>query len=236
MHPVQQLRQALDFVRDDSPMRPIREWIPGRAFFPGGAGLFFATRENPLPPMPQRPIMFVGHNFDSETSYAESLKRGEELVGEGTWKGLLALLTDAHINPHDCYFTNAIMGLFPGSQSVGDSPGFLDAEFRSRCAEYLRFQISVVKPRAVITMGLQAFQVFREACAVFLGMHHSLDWKSIDAAGHQFAAKIELESQAFSFAAMVHPSYRARNVRVRSFEGKIGKDAETELLRRSCLP
>lgn len=233
MHPVQQLRQALDFVRDDSPMRPIREWIPGRAFFPGGAGLFFATRENPLPLMPQRPIMFVGHNFDSETSYAESLKRGEELLSEGTWKGLLSLLYDSKINPTDCFFTNAIMGLFPGSESVGDSPGFLDSQFRSRCAEYLRFQISVVKPRALITMGLQAFQVTREACPVSANMGTRLDWKSIDASGQQFAPSVDLGDQIFSFAAIVHPSYRARNVRLRSFEGKIGNDAEIELMRRA---
>ncbi len=232
-HPVEILRQELGFHTDDAPMRRITKWIPGRAFFPGGAGLFRSTKANLLPPMPQRPIMLVGHNFDSETGYAESLAGGEETISTGTWRNLLKVLGDAEINPADCFFTNAIMGLIPGDKNTGESPGFLDPSFRGRCAEYLRFQIDTIRPRAVVTMGLEAFAVVREAIPAIRGERRLVQWSTIDCCGQQFLRRVILGGQLFCLAALVHPSFRNSNYRHRSFEDKTGNAAEIELLRRA---
>lgn len=235
LHPVETLRLRLDFVTEEGPMRPIRQWIQGRAFFPGGSGLFIATSANPLPPMPLRPIMFVGHNFDSEASYAQSLASGEESISTGTWLQLLRLLRDAEIDPACCFFTNAIMGLMPGVENTGESPGFRNHAFRSLCAEYLRFQVATVQPVAVVTMGLEALQVFQEAFPSGNSGLSQYNWSTIDAHQRQFSPKITLGDQSFSFAALVHPSYRNSNVHRRRFEGKSGNAAEIELLRRVSM-
>ncbi len=232
-HPVEILRQGLGFLTDDAPMRPIPRWIPGRAFFPGGAGLFIATKANPLPLMPQRPVMLVGHNFDSESSYAQSLAGGEEPISTGTWKWLLKVLGESEIDPADCFFTNAIMGLMPGDKNTGVSPGFRDRRFRSRCADYLRFQIEIIQPRAVITMGLEAFEVVREAIPSIGGRLPSVDWSTIDRCRQQFLPSVTLCGQSFCLAGLVHPSFRNSNVHRRSFEDKTGNAAEIDLLRRA---
>jgi uracil-DNA glycosylase len=233
MHPIEQLRQSFDFLDPHAAMRPIPKWIAGRAFFPGGAGLFTATRNNPLPPMPARSVMLVGHNFDSEESYRESLARGEESISGGTWRQLLSVLRDAHVSPEECFFTNAIMGLMPRGVSVGTSPGFRDHSLSARCAQFLQLQIAVVKPRAVVTLGLEAFHIYRDALSAPAARTPTVDWPTIDANRSQYSEKQVLGEGEFRFAALVHPSYRHLNMRNRRFEDLVGNAAEIELLRRA---
>lgn len=62
---------------------------------------------------PKKSVMFVAHNFDSERGFAISLDcRGE--VGGPFWQRLLRVLSAAGIDPDECFFTNALMGLKPG--------------------------------------------------------------------------------------------------------------------------
>src|ERR1700730_14909826 len=67
--------------------------IQGTAFFPGGAGLWRGRSNGGALPdyFPPAPVMFVGHNFDSERGYAISLARDGE-VEEPFWTRLLGML------------------------------------------------------------------------------------------------------------------------------------------------
>ena len=56
--------------------------IPGTAFFPGGYGLWRPDASEPLPPFPKRGVMVLGHDFDSQSGYRESLARGHALMGQ----------------------------------------------------------------------------------------------------------------------------------------------------------
>jgi hypothetical protein len=57
--------------------------IPGRingtGFFPGGSGLYLEERNRDLVEFPFGGVMILGHNFDSESGFKKSLKRGRKI-------------------------------------------------------------------------------------------------------------------------------------------------------------
>ncbi len=107
------------------------ELIPGTAFFPGGTGLWRGSA--PFGPMPEffpdSAIMFVGHNFDSLRGYHNSKDRGGEAQSV-FWRNLLAYLSHAGLGPEACFFSNALMGLKPGS-ALGTMPSTPD--YKNEC-------------------------------------------------------------------------------------------------------
>lgn len=132
----------------------VTDLIDGTAFFPGGSGLWRGgEKHGALPELfPDAPIMFVGHNFDSIRGFNKAHEDGGEPDGQ-FWKKLLGILHGAALSPKQCFFTNALMGLKPGS-STGSMPG--DSKYRKQCAMFLRKQVEIVKPKAVIALGVKA--------------------------------------------------------------------------------
>ena len=164
---VQQLLDEMDrIVRDYDPTvgrtgRTVDELIQGTAFFPGGCGLW---RGNALcGPMPEHfptaPIMLVAHNYDSVASHERSKERGGE-VDSFFWRDvLIPYMTEAGIDPHDVFFTNALMGCKPGS-ATGDMPAA--PGYEEQCSEFLERQIEIVEPRIVIALGDKARERVRK--------------------------------------------------------------------------
>jgi hypothetical protein len=138
----------------------LSELIPGTAFFPGGAGLWRGSQPfGPLPEFfPDNPIMFVGHNFDSARAYAVSKERGGEAQSP-FWKNLLAYLSHAGLEPGECFFSNALMGLKPGS-ATGPMPS--TPAYKDECQAFLHEQIRIVKPSLVVALGEKAFTCVRK--------------------------------------------------------------------------
>jgi hypothetical protein len=134
--------------------RTIAELIPGTAFFPGGTGLWRGdTCFRPVPEyFPDSPVMVVAHNFDSIDAHDEYKRKGGEVLSF-FWSRLKDYLEQARISPDDCFFTNALMGLKPGS-AVGDMPTV--PGYENECREFLVRQIEIVSPRAIITLGAKA--------------------------------------------------------------------------------
>jgi Uracil DNA glycosylase superfamily len=128
--------------------------IAGTACYPGGAGLWRGEANGgPLPEcFPQSPVMFVAHNFDSNRGFALSFARRGEAGGE-FWQRLLGMIAGAGLSPDECFFTNALMGLKPG-RAEGDMPSV--AGYKDQCQHYLKQQVEIVKPRAVIALGVKA--------------------------------------------------------------------------------
>jgi hypothetical protein len=110
--------------------------INGTAAFPGGSGLWRGDRTNGALPkyFPSEPIMFIAHNFDSQRSHDRSLLRGSESTKSPFWKHLRAYLDHAYIPLGTCFFTNALMGLQPGSATGSMSSSAL---FKKQC-RYMR--------------------------------------------------------------------------------------------------
>ena len=131
----------------------IEDLINGTAVFPGGSGVWRGSGFHGALPkyFPNSPIMIIGHNFDSATGYKNSKLRGGELQSSHTfWGVLLAYLESAELNPTDCFFTNVLMGLKPGS-ATGPMPP--SAVYENQCLQFLKKQIQILQPRFIITLG-----------------------------------------------------------------------------------
>lgn len=157
---IQQLLNEMNSIVKDYPERvgrtgaTVDALIQGTSFFPGGSGLWRGDCSGgPLPSLfPQAPVMFLGHNFDSESNYERALqKKGE--VEKAFWRNLKAFMREARLDPAGCFFTNALMGLKPGS-AAGSMPS--TPEYRKQCRDFLTVQIEIVEPRAIISLGNDA--------------------------------------------------------------------------------
>lgn len=148
--------------------------IAGTACFPGGAGLWRgAANGGRLPEyFPQSPVMLVGHNFDSVRGFELSLGRKGEVDGQ-FWQILLAIVRDSGLAPDQCFYTNALMGLKPGSangamQSVRG--------YKEQCRLFLSRQVEIVVPRAVIALGVNAEEYVSGLDCDWLAVKHPKDW------------------------------------------------------------
>ncbi len=148
--------------------------IQGTACFPGGAGLWRGRPNGGSLPVyfPESPLMFVGHNFDSERGYEISLMRGGE--GEGVfWTRLLRMLESGDCEPAKCFFTNALMGLKPG-KAEGEMPSV--PGYKEECQRYLQRQVEIVKPCAIVALGSRAIRYVSKLNGRHVAIRHPGDW------------------------------------------------------------
>jgi uracil-DNA glycosylase len=149
----------------------LSDLIPGTAFFPGGSGLWrgLETR-GPLPDLfPDAPVMIVGHNFDSIHAFEKSFDNGGEAGGE-FWRRLLGILAGASLRPEKCFFTNVLMGLKPGS-ATGPMPSV-----HGYREQLLQTQIDIVKPSAVVALGVNAGGFVSRLSRPWIKSLHPSDW------------------------------------------------------------
>jgi hypothetical protein len=148
--------------------------IAGTACFPGGAGLWRGTANGGSLPeyFPESPVMFVAHNFDSVHGFAVSFARRGEAGGQ-FWKRLVGLIAGAGLFPDDCFFTNALMGLKPG-KAEGEMPSV--PGYKDQCRHYLKQQVEIVRPRAVIVLGVKAEKYICGLDCPSLVVRHPKDW------------------------------------------------------------
>jgi Uracil DNA glycosylase superfamily len=229
VHPVEQFRQALAQL-DHYPPGVVRvpQPVDGTAFFAAGPGLYC---EQPpsiggLPEFPFGKTMLVGNNLDAEGPYRERLESG---IAHGdprhpmrTWRGLYRLLDAADIKPEGCFFTNAYVGLIEGDKPTGKFPGASDATFSEWCESFLRFQITVMQPTVIATIGADARR-FMGRLTPELNAWTSRPSMSITPA--------EIAGHKFSAVALAHPSMYPASARSRVFGEARGVDADAALLR-----
>jgi hypothetical protein len=152
----------------------IEELINGTACFPGGTGLWGGRKNHGQLPesFPEESVMFVGHNFDSERGYALSLAVGGEAEGD-FWTRLLRMLDAAQLQPEACFFSNALMGIKPG-RAEGDMPSV--PGYKEECQRFLKRQVEIVKPRAVVALGAQAIRYVCQLNLPHIKILHPGDW------------------------------------------------------------
>ena len=237
MHPVETLFSAMAEV-EPYPEGVVRfpERLPGTGFFPGGSGLWNTVRDQPLPAMPIGGIMVLGHDFHSEDAFRRSLQAGTEVKLSPTWPNLLALLKDAGVDPAQCFFTNAFMGLRRGSQNTGRFPGARDLSFVDRCRRFLLKQISLQKPRAILALGRFVPAVIAPLSRRLHGWARARTFSDLDAVSPIIDDVVfaGITTPACSVVALTHPCLRGSNIRRRRYGALVGHEAELALVREAA--
>jgi hypothetical protein len=216
---------------------PVPERIPGLAFFPGGLGLWGAKPDAELPPMPIGGVMVLGHDFHSRAGYDESYRLGGERLTLPTWRNLLAVLDEAAIPRESCFFTNLYMGLRSGDKTTGVFPGASNDRFRRHCQDFLLRQLSVQRPRLIITLGIQVPPVVAELSDQLAPWATGRGIRHIDTVGalRTGVAFERLPDFSTTVVALLHPSLRQASLRHRRYRGLVGPDTERALLRDALV-
>lgn len=240
---LQHLRQVEPYPRhvlripDDGAGRSL---LTGIAFFPGGTGLCGANCLSPSSVFPVGKVMIVGHDFDAETAYHNTLK----LMQNGpcnpcernppTWGRLIPFLRGVGILPEACFFTNFFMGLRAGDEATGPFPGAGDQGFLDRCRKFMKVQLRTQEPRLVLTLGIQ---VPSRLAALSPQLAH---WQGIKTFGGLDADGPVVHDVQFqglratcSVVALTHPSFRPSNIGRRSYGRYQGDKAETTMVREA---
>ena len=213
---------------------PVPEPITGRAFFPGGYGLWGASQGKPLPAFPIGGIMVLGHDFHSESGYAESLRLGGERDTIPTWRNLLKLFEQVGVNQERCFFTNFYMGLRAGSATTGTFPGANDPIFVAHCTTFLLHQITAQRPTLILTLGTQVPPAIGRLSPELSPWAAGRGLKHLDAVGPvQYGVTFpEVENFRTTAVALIHPSLRHASLRLRRYHGAVGAEAELTMLRK----
>jgi|SRR5665213_3771511 len=237
-HPVIQLWSSHHPQHGYPPgVEPVPEPISGLAFFPGGWGLWRTPSDMAMPALPINGTMVLGHDFHSRRGYDESFRRGGERLTLPTWRNLLVVLRDADIPPESCFFTNLYMGLRSGDKTTGIFPGAPDDRFRRHCQDFLLKQLSVQRPRLVITLGMQVPPVIAELSDQLTPWITERGIRKIDEAGalRTHVTFRQLPGFTTTVVALLHPSLRHASLRHRTYRGRRGLEAERALLRDAVV-
>lgn len=133
--------------------------LRGQGFFPGGDGLWRCEGAEPEPTsgaLPQDGVMFLGNDFGTLQSFQRLRNRGFE--NPPTWRHLKARVRLANIPPDRVFCSNVIVGLRNGAghSALTKKKWRTLAGFTTFCTEFLKFQITTVRPQLVVTLGPEA--------------------------------------------------------------------------------
>jgi uracil-DNA glycosylase len=233
-HPAEILwRRQRDVAPYPAGVAAIGRMIPGTAFSPGGAGLWRPSYDHGLPPFPEGGVMVLGHNFDSVRGYERSLKAGQERLNGSTWRNVLRLMRDAGVREDGCYFTNVFVGLKEDKSSLGEFPGAADQGFVNRCVSFLATQLSMLRPTAVLTLGVYVPALLAKLSPTLARWHAAPNFAVLDHTGAALVPKVRFPHDPMlrpAVAALTHPSYAHVNQRARTFAGDAGMAAEVALV------
>jgi uracil-DNA glycosylase len=211
----------------------------GIAFFPGGPGVYWDCDETKSHDIPAGGIMIVGNDFGHPLpERARQSCKGES--GGPTWRPLLEILRSGGIDPGECFFTNAYMGLRDGGKQEGCSPGMADAEFVARCQRFFLDQLKIQQPGLVIALGTYVPPFLAKLAPDSLKA-----WDGDDLSRGVLFSKIDqspiihdvmfpgvLECRP-TVVSLLHPSKRHLNLRHRKYKKLQAHEAEVGLLREA---
>jgi hypothetical protein len=233
MHPAERLwRSHAPATGYPAGVVPVPAPIPGRAFFPGGYGLWGAVPAG-LPDFPVGGVMVLGHDFHSEPGYRESRRLGAERETMPTWRNARGLLREVGIAPERCFFTNLYMGLRAGTATTGAFPGAVDPAFVAHCRTFLLEQLRAQRPALLLTLGVHVPPIVGTLSPELAPWAEGRGLRHLDAAGPVRTGVTfpGVEGLRTTAVALVHPSLRHAGVRHRRDDGLAGHAAEVRMLR-----
>lgn len=215
LHPVIRLRSIArsDFSDELPPkVRAVPEWISDPQFFPGATGLITEDswqavvpgRAGPfkqLPAPPKGGVVVLGNYFSSVKTYERV--RAAELGGlKTTWARLGQLL--AATSPREVFLTNAYIGLVDADTDTGRFPS--NQEFEARCADFLRLEIELFSPRAVVCLGVGAARMLARVAPDRLGEWGRTSFRVLTEREERVVEGCQAGGMTFTAAAVYHPS------------------------------
>jgi hypothetical protein len=208
-------------------MRVPRMMGPG--FFPGCTGLYKSEDD-----FDSKPVMVLGQDFGNESVYGFLDLRGE-VDKSVTWRHLKTLLSDIHIKPEQCFFTNAYMGLRKTDREVaGPVTALLKKAkgFADQCQTFFLYQLQVIKPELVLVMGKEPAGFIAEVFPDALGAWKEIgNLKDFYQKPDQISYEVEFEGRKIQFLFAMHPSMSSSNRGI-IWKGKDGRKEETGMLIR----
>ena len=187
------------------------------AFFPVGNGTYNQCESDS-----EIDILVLGQDFGT-AEYTKSITDGnsEDSISP-TWNNMIALFNHAGVNPGRCFFSNVFMGLRTTNKMTGIYPGYKDNKHKNQSLEFLRFQITTIKPRAIITLGKVPAEMLAQCTSPELDL-----WN-----GDHLVRDVKLSSELSCVCvSLVHPSMRNSNVGKRAYGEFKGNEAEIVMLK-----
>lgn len=233
-HAVDQLFDQLPNVRPYvGGMVEIEQHLSGLAFFPGGDGLWKAPGDSRRPPMPVGGIMVLGNNFQCSDNYPSLLLAGaEDRQKDATWRNLIQFLAVVGIDPANCFFTNAYMGLVEGDDPTRTAPGMNNPGFLQRCRTFFLYQLTILQPRIILALGTKVPAFLGPLSSQTIHWIQARTWAEIDRndGGLVLEAAFLGLSRKIAIACLLHPSFRGPNLHRRRFRDLTGSAAEEALV------
>ncbi len=192
------------------------------AFFPGGHGIWKEFESEIIPS-----IMVLGHDFSTESKFNEMIDGLSNDIDSPTWRNMIKLFDESGICLEDCFFTNIFMGLRQTDSMVGTFPGFKDKSFVDRNIEFLKYQISLVKPRCIITLGKYSAEMLASTTEDLTVWRK---WAALKSENIGLIKDVSIAQHRCNCVAIEHPSMRNSNVMRRKYKDFIGNEAEKVML------
>lgn len=223
---------ALDYTHSNG-MYPIST-MKGPGFFPGCIG---TIKKNI--PLENLAIMLVGQDFDTEANHQKIDAEKGEVEKNTTWRNLKRLLDEINIDPEQCFFTNAYMGLRPNSgketkKNTGTSPAAQKGAeaFAKECYEFFKTQLRTIQPKLVLVLGKETAKFMAKAFPTSF-----FHWENIDTLKKLYEkeeavfADLEFEGKPIRFVFAIHPSLNGTNRSI-IWGKEEGKNKEIALLKK----
>ena len=220
-HPVAELRGVLETefqVGLPVGVYPVPEWVADPQFFPGASGLL--TEEAwadvapgqsgtfvDLPKARTGGVLVMGNYFAGLATY-ERVRSGELKGLKRTWGRLGRLLVATH--PREVFLTNSYIGIADVTKDNDTFP--TNPEFDQRCASFLRQEIELLAPRAVVCLGLAATRMLARAVPDQLKPWSDSTLGQLADRGQRIVHACTVTNDEFTAAATYHPSYAMSNM------------------------
>lgn len=227
-----QQANALDYTHSNG-MHLVSQ-MKGPGFFPGCIGTI--KKDTPLKGLS---VMVVGQDFDTEANHKKIDAEKGEVEKNTTWRNLKKLLDEINIDPEQCFFTNAYMGLRPDSgngttKNTGTSPAAQKGAepFAKQCYEFFKIQLRTLQPKLVLVLGKETAKFMAKAFPSSF-----FHWENIDTLKKLYEkeeavfADLEFEGQSIRFVFAIHPSLNGTNRSI-IWGKEEGKKKEVELLKK----
>jgi uracil-DNA glycosylase len=125
------------------------------------------------------------------------------------------------------------MGLRQGAKTTGRFPGASDPEFVKRCGRFFLLQLSVQRPRILVTLGKHVPRLIAPLSLDLTEWGRYRTLRELDVAGVPVLEQVVFptaEPLRVTTVALTHPSMRARNVHRRRYGDAEGNAAEIQML------
>jgi hypothetical protein len=229
-HPVEQLRSVLqsEFATGLPPgVHPIAEWVADPQFFPGATGLLReerwedvspgqAGRYTEFPTVEPGGVIVLANYFASCATY-EDVRSGKRGGLGRTWTPMRRLL--AATSPQEVFLTNAYIGVADVPKDTTRFP--TTPEFTQRCACFLRLEIDLLRPRAVVCLGKPAMKMLASVAPAQLSRWTSGSLPGLLQSNQRIVHGCRVGDVAFTAVAVSHPSAPGVSAEKRHLEAQL---------------